>query len=395
MISFEEARAILTRHSSVLGNETVDLDQADGRVLAADVAADRDYPPFHRSTMDGYAIREEDWLVGIRTYTLAEIIFAGQPCRISLAPGFCYKIMTGAAVPPPANAVVRVEDSIVNGDLVTLNASEVRPFMNIARQGEDVLSGEVILKQFSRLRPHLISMLSVVGCTEVLVKKLPSVAIVTTGDEVVPVGREAPQPYQIRNSNSRLIRSMLKEYGIFPRFETHVPDDRNQIRDALATAIESDLVIVNGGVSAGDADYVPQILAELNVKKLFHKVAIRPGKPIWLGLKPNGGMVFALPGNPFSCMVTFKLFVKCYLDLVQGLQPARFMQMPFEGTRAKRVNLNEFFPVRLNEEGTALSAVPINNSGDIRLGLGAGAIALHQIDTGVIHPGDFIKFFFL
>lgn len=395
MISFDEARKILEDHSFVLDTEKLGLDQAGGRVLAEDVVADRDYPPFNRATMDGYAFREEDWSEGIRTYTLAETIFAGQPVTVPIPPGFCYKIMTGAAVPSPANAVVKVEDAVIKGNLVTLNVSEVKPFMNIAQQGEDLQSGEIILKRFSKLKPHLISMLSVVGCTKVLVKKLPAVAIVTTGDEVVPPDREALQPYQIRNSNSCLIRSMIKEYGIEPKFETHAPDDRNQIRNALTIAMENDLVIVNGGVSAGDADYVPQILAELQVKKLFHKVAIRPGKPIWIGLKPDGGMVFALPGNPFSCMVTFKLFVKFYLDLVQGLQPSRFMQMPFEGTRTKRVNLNEFFPVRLNEERTALNAVPINNSGDIRLGLGADAIALHQIDTAVIHPGDSIKFFFL
>lgn len=394
MISFDEAKRIISQHSPILGNELVSIDDADGRVLAEAILADRDYPPFNRSAMDGYALVHEDWVDGIREYRVAETILAGQPSSEKLEKGYCYKIMTGAAVPAPANVVIRVEDSVSAGDQVRLTSPGMRPYMNIARQGEDLLLGDVVVNKHTRLTPQLISILAAVGCGQVPVKKIPSVAVVTTGDEVVPLGSD-PLPYQIRNSNAYLIRSMLKSSGIEPRFLTHVPDDKARIKKVLENALNSELVIINGGVSAGDADYVPQLLENLNVKKLFHKVAIRPGKPIWVGAKPNGGLVFALPGNPFSCMVTFSLFVKLFLNLSQGLNAPHFLKLPFVGARPKKVNLDEFFPVRLNPDTMTVQAVTINGSGDIRLGLNADAIALHPLSTDVINDGDLIYFLFL
>jgi molybdopterin molybdotransferase len=394
MISFEEARAIIRQHVQVLGDELLNLDQALGRVLAEDVLADRDYPPFNRSAMDGYAVMQKDWERGIRKYHIAEMILAGQPVSKKLESGFCYKIMTGAAVPEPANMVIRVEDSEVGQDQVVLTAPVIKSYMNIARRGEDLLAGQVIVAAGNRLTPQLVSLLAAVGYVQVRVKKLPVTAVLTTGDEVVDAGHPV-LPYQIRNSNSHLIQSMLKANGLMPQSVAHVKDDKAVIRIALEKAMDTDLLIINGGVSAGDADYVPQLLESLNVKKLFHKVAIRPGKPIWVGVKPNGGLVFALPGNPFSCLVTFNLFVTCYLQLAQGLECPEFLKLPFSGTRIRSVNLDEFFPVRLNTDTMSLEAVAINGSGDIRLGLNAQAIAWHPVTELFIADKTLLNFFFL
>jgi molybdopterin molybdotransferase len=394
MTSFDEALQIIAQHSLILGTETVHIDDADGRVLAEDIFADRDYPPFNRAAMDGYAINQEDWVSGIREYIVSETILAGQPASKEFVKGSCCKIMTGAAVPGPANVVIRVEDSVVAGDKVRLTSLSMKPYMNIARQGEDLLSGSIIAHKYARLTPQMISILAVVGQEQVMVQRLPSVAVVTTGDEVVPLGQSV-LPYQIRNSNAYLIKSMLKNNGIVPGFVRHVRDDKEMIKGALNEALRSDVVIVNGGVSAGDADYVPQLLEGLHVRKLFHKVAIRPGKPIWVGSKPDGGLVFALPGNPFSCLITFNLFVKLFLNLAQGLGAPQYLKLPFEGTRSKKVNLDEFFPVRIDSDSMTVQSVSINGSGDIRLGLNADAIGLHPLNTDIITSGDLVKFFFL
>jgi molybdopterin molybdotransferase len=394
MISFDEAIRIIAQHSRILGAETVSVDGADGRVLAEDIFADRDYPPFNRAAMDGYAIIYDDWVSGIREFIVSETILAGQPASKKLVKGSCYKIMTGAAVPGPANVVIRVEDSLVADGKVRLTALSMKPYLNIARQGEDLLSGTIVAHKYARLTPRMISILAVVGRERVLVQKLPSVAVVTTGDEVVPLGHSI-LPYQIRNSNAYLIRSMLKNSGIVPAFVRHVRDDKEMIKGALKEALRSDMVIVNGGVSAGDADYVPLLLESFHVQKLFHKVAIRPGKPVWVGVKPDGGLVFALPGNPFSCLVTFNLFVKLFLNLAQGLEAPQYLKLPFKGTRAKKVNLDEFFPVQIDAHSMTVQPVSINGSGDIRLGLNADAIALHPLSTDIIANGDLVEFFFL
>jgi molybdopterin molybdotransferase len=394
MTSLDEALQVITQYSLILGPETVSIDDAYDRVLAEDIVADRDYPPFNRSAMDGYAIRHEDWINGIREYLVLETILAGQPASKKLESGFAYKIMTGAAVPLPANVVIRVEDAVVSGQTVTLAALSMKPYLNIARQGEDLLAGNTIAHKYTRLSPQMMSILAVVGRKQVMVQKLPSVAVVTTGDEVVEVGQSI-LPYQIRNSNAYLIRSMLRDNGIIPGSVVHVKDHKEEIAAALQNALQSDVVIVNGGVSAGDADYVPQLLEGLGVGKLFHKVAIRPGKPIWVGVKQNVGLVFALPGNPFSCMVTFNLFVRLALRLMQGLKPQSDLKLPFQGMRPKKINLDEFFPVRVNRASMTVQAVSINGSGDIRLGLNADAIALHPAGTDQITDGDLVQFFFL
>lgn len=394
MISFDEARQIIKEHLSFFGEEDVHLAHAAGRVLAGAIFADRDYPPFNRAAMDGYAIKYEDWLNGIRSYTLTEVILAGQQASKILETGFCYKIMTGAAVPRPADVVIRVEDSLAEEGQVRLTATEMRPWLNIARQGEDLRPGDPVIDRNSTLTPQLISILAATGHERVRVQKLPAVAVITTGDEVVPIGQKV-LPYQIRNSNAHLISALLRQNGIVPGLVTHVKDQKEAIKTNLEKALAFDLVIVNGGVSAGDADYVPQLLEVLGVKKLFHKVAIRPGKPIWVGAKPNGGLVFALPGNPFSCMVTFQLFIRVFLDLSMGLNPRPFLQLPFEGSRNKKANLDEFFPVRFNTSAMTLQPAAINGSGDIRLGINADAIAWHPADLHQINPGDLVKFMFL
>jgi molybdopterin molybdotransferase len=304
MIDYKEAQQILGTHAKSFGRERVALDQARERVLTEQIRADRDYPPFNRSTMDGYAIRYSDWENGIRDFSIAEIIYPGVVHTRTIGPGQCYKIMTGAAVPHEADAVMRKEEVGEDGQWIHTGQSACLPFQNIARRGEDLQSGELAIQTTRLCDPSVMGLLASLGRTQVEVERLPAVSLFTTGNEVVPFDAHVSS-FQIRNSNRWIMESLFANRGILPRSSAHLRDDRGLLRSSLEGSLESDLIVMSGGVSAGDADFVPDVLEEIGVKRLFHKVAIKPGKPIWCGILPNGGMVFALPGNPFSCLVTF------------------------------------------------------------------------------------------
>ncbi|HEX9512823.1 MAG TPA: molybdopterin molybdotransferase MoeA [Puia sp.] len=400
MITYQQAQEIVAKQARSFGQEKIGLEQAYGRVLAATVLADRDYPPFHRATMDGYAIRYNDWEAGLRQFEVAEILYAGAAATRPLTRGKCYKIMTGAAVPPDADTVIRREDtddpapseeetasSVKSSHNVTILLSSCQRFQNIARQGEDLQAGDIAIGVPSRIGPAVIGILASLGNNECLVEKLPRVALFTTGNEVVPV--DAPvSAIQIRNSNRWILQSLLKEWGISPVLYEHLPDSKDALRYSLAKAITSaDIILLSGGVSAGDADYVPGILKELGVKPLFHKIAIRPGKPVWCGITPGGAMVFALPGNPFSGMVGFVLLIKHYLHACFGLAAPMPMGLPLDSGRKKKTPLDEFFPVQFIGSPARLQTIDINGSGDSRLGLYANALALHPADSGDLPEG--------
>jgi molybdopterin molybdotransferase len=394
MISFIEAQQLITSLARSFGTEEIALADADCRVLAEDIYADRDYPPFNRAAMDGYAINTNDWEAGLRNYTVQQVIFAGERANAELSNGTCYKIMTGAPVPLTANAVIRREDVEQAGDTVNFQIEAVRPFQSISRKGEDMRQGDLILPKGTQCSFAAISILASLGKGTVKVECLPKVALFTTGNELVAVGKPVGDT-QIRNSNQYLLKSLLKKWLTKPVICQHIIDDKEQLKSALAKALSCDIIITCGGVSAGDADYLPEVLADLGVRKLFHKVAIKPGKPIWCGQIPAGGMVFALPGNPVSCMVTFKLFIESYLSTCLGLGAPKTLTLPFRGTRAHSANLDEFFPVTVSGEPAVIQQLPINSSGDIRLGLNADAFAHHPVDVAELVDGTLVSCYLL
>jgi molybdopterin molybdotransferase len=390
MLTYKQAQQVITGLSHSFGTETVALNDAGNRILAEDIDADRDYPPFNRATMDGYAINTRDWESGACEFKVQQVIYAGQTGENELQAAACYKIMTGAPVPLSANAVIRREDAVQVGDEVRFDLETIRPYQNIARQGEDIKIGEGILKANSICTPAVISLLATMGKNTIKVKALPRVALFTTGDEVVDATAEI-KPNQIRNSNQYLLKSLLKKWLIKPQVCEHVIDDKEQLTNTLNKVLNFDIIITCGGVSAGDADYLPEVLDGLGVKKLFHKLSIRPGKPIWCGQLPNGGLVFALPGNPFSCMVTFKLFIEAYLSVCFGLGMPKLLQLPFSGKRKRNSGFDEFFPVSISGEPSALHPIPINTSGDIRLGLHADALAFHPAEVDELKDDDLVN----
>lgn len=388
---YTEAQHILMNAAHSFGKETVPLEQAFGRVLCEKITADRDYPPFNRAAMDGYALRFEDFEKGQRNFKVNETIFAGQTPSTKLTPNQCYKIMTGASTPHDANLVIRREDTEEKNGTVTILVDTAKPFQNIAKRAEDLRRDDTIIDKPLTATPAVISLLAAVGKQSVMVEKLPRVAIVTTGDEVIAVDQPVSD-VQIRNSNSWLLKSLLHKQGIQPFPVIHVPDEPAALQNAIKQALDADIIISCGGVSAGDADYVPDAMAATGVEKLFHKLMIRPGKPIWCGKTADGKMVFALPGNPLSCMVTFSLFVQPFLNACYGLPAPTTIHLALQGERSKKTNLDEFFPVKIVPGAGAVQIVPFNGSGDIRAALFADGFARHHREKSIIKEGEPVEF---
>ncbi|MBC7826432.1 MAG: molybdopterin molybdotransferase MoeA [Chitinophagaceae bacterium] len=378
MIVFSEAQKLVIEQARSFGNEKISLDDAAGRVISEKIVADRDYPPFDRASVDGYAIRQSDWNAGLRTFLIREVIFAGKEPDASIEQGECYKIMTGAAVPACADSIIRKEDVAEWSGRIDCSLHVLNINQHIARRGEDVKMGHIISSEPLFCSPAVTGILASIGKHEIVVERLPQVCIITTGDEIISID-STPGAVQIRNSNRHVLKALLKKWNISPFYSMHVPDAIDEIRSALQTAIQSDIIIICGGVSAGDADHVPGVLTTMGAKKIFHKVAIKPGKPIWFGKFDQGPIVFALPGNPLSCLVTFRLFIETFLFYSVGLKNPLQISLPLRGNRSKKSQLDEFFPVKITGIPSCLDIISFNGSGDITAAIQADAIAKHPL----------------
>lgn len=391
MLSYRQAQEVIMAQAKSFGIEKVRLEASLGRVLAHGVFAPRDLPPFNRAAVDGYAIRFVDFEQGIRTFELEETIFAGEREKKALLAGQCYKIMTGAAVPASANTVFRREDTTEINNQVILNTEKGFEWQNIAVKGQDLKIGALGIPGSYQINASAIGFLTSLGQAEVSVHKQPEVAIITTGDEIKAVG-EHVDAFQIYNSNLSVLKALLAEYDIEVSTAAHVLDDQAELKKAIAQNLHQDILILTGGVSAGDADYVPEILKDLGVEILFHQVAIKPGKPILCGKINGGAMVFALPGNPFSCLVTFKIFVDTYLRTCLSLAPRPVFKLPADFNRKKRTGFDEFFPVTIKGPQPTLELTALNGSGDIRLGTFSNALAIQAANQMEIAKGEEIYY---
>lgn len=391
MKTFEEAITMISTITTPFEKEPISLEDADGRILAENIYADRDYPPFNRAAMDGYAIMQSDWEKGVRKYRIIEVIYTGQSARHPLISGACYKIMTGAATPETADIIIRREDAQEFKNLVILQADTIKPYQNIARKGEDTRMGALLISSPVRCTPQVISLLATVGKALIEVYTLPKVALITTGDEVVSPAANI-NPLQIRNSNQYLLRSLLKKWNIRPALCEHVSDNKAALKAILDEALKNEIIIINGGVSAGDADHVPDVLHELGAKTLFHKVSIRPGKPLLVATMPSGAVIFALPGNPLSCLTTFTLFVEHYFYQCSGYDKRPVQRLPILGNRSKKHQLTEFFPVNADNPA-GLNLLAFNGSGDVTASIHAHGLAMQASSVAQINAGDIINFY--
>ena len=379
MISLDKAIRIVEQSVTALNSEErVSLSESLNRVLRHDVVSDINMPPFRKTAVDGYACRAADL---DNPLTVIEVIAAGTTPQKTIAQGTCSKIMTGAPIPNGADCVIPVEDTELLSD-GTIRFKGSKPKSNICELGEDIKIGESPLKKGTLIKPQHIAIMAALGCHSPIVSVRPRVSILPTGDELVEP-TEIPQGSKIRNSNGHQLIAQVISAGAIPMYHGIVGDTEEVTEKAIARALaESDVVVLTGGVSMGDFDYVPRIMERLGVKILFDSIAVQPGKPTTFGVAGNK-LIFGLPGNPVSSFVQFELLVKpALLMMMQCNEPyARTYKLPlaidYSRKRAERLGL---FPVIVNDKG---EVEPLEFHGSAHIFSLAKATGIAAIPLGV------------
>lgn len=361
MITLDEALQIVLRSARPLGGEHIELRDARKRVLAEDVTADLDMPPFDKATMDGYACRRADLA---NVLAVVETIPAGVAPRREIGPNQCAKIMTGAALPHGADCVVMIEQTEPAGkDTIRFTGDGTAD--HISRRGEDLECGQVVLGKGCRLGAPQVAVLASVGCVRPRVARRPRVAVIASGNELVAPAT-TPGPSQIRNTNGPQLLTQLDAVGVEARDYGIVADTATAIDHVLKAALaENDVVIVSGGVSVGDFDLIPAALRHNDVKLLFEKIAVKPGKPTVFGLAEQK-YCFGLPGNPVSTFVVFELLVKPFLSALMGCDYVPFTVEMYldEGLVRNDTDRQSWIPVR-RTSATTVRAVEYHGSAHI------------------------------
>jgi molybdopterin molybdotransferase len=312
MVSVREAEEIINRVPAPVCTENVPIREAVGCILAEGVKADRDLPPFDRVAMDGYAIYSQAFTRG-KSFRIAGVQPAGCEALLLPSPDDCIEVMTGALLPSGTDAVIKYEDGqVVHGFFTPFADVKVSPFMNIHRKGTDARKDEELLAPGIIISPAEVAVLAAVGKPSVQVYRFPKTVLVSTGDELVAVEAQ-PQPHQIRRSNLVALQAAMK--AMYWNAEAvHIKDNYDEVRSSLAQLLRDfEILIISGGVSKGKFDYLPRALEENGVSKLFHQVAQKPGKPFWFGMRNDGRVVFALPGNPVSTYLCFYRYVRPWI----------------------------------------------------------------------------------
>lgn len=335
MLSVEEALELVKQHSLPLAPKLVDLRDAVGLQLAEEIRSDINSPPYDKALMDGYAVRSSDREPERR---ILEEIAAGDVPRYPVTPRSASRIMTGAPIPDGADAVVQIErTTLVSDSTVRIENGAVTPGQNVLPLGASLRVGDVVLRNGATLRPIEIGVLAEIGHAVVRAIPRPRVAILSTGSELVDVN-QTPRPGQIRNSNGPLLAAITEKLGAVAQELGIARDENEELRRLMAEGLTADILVLSGGVSAGKFDLVPGMLAELGVQQVLHKIALRPGKPLWFGVREKDDhrvLVFGLPGNPVSSFVCFELFVRPALSALAG--------RGFVGLPTKQVTLNHAF----------------------------------------------------
>ncbi len=363
MIAVKEATALVLQDRIELGSERVALADAIGRLLAEPLLADRDFPPFDRVTMDGIAINFSAFEAGKQTFAIEAMQTAGMPALSLQNRHHAIEVMTGAVLPIGTDTVIRYEDLDIQDKFAKLRIPTITKGQNIHKQGSDKKAGDLIVPQGSILSAAEIGIAASIGKSSILVKKLPEMAIISTGDEIVPIA-ETPLSHQIRASNAATIATLLSKWKI--KVATlHLPDQSEEMQTSLAVCLQKfDAILLTGGVSEGKLDHVPGVLAALGVEKVFHKVQQKPGKPLWFGKSKRGTTVFALPGNPVSALMCTVRYVEPWLRANLGLSPIQREGAILKEAVQFKPDLTYFVQVQLEkEENGCRWAKPIEGKG--------------------------------
>jgi molybdopterin molybdotransferase len=410
VLRFEDARRVVEQHASGLGprgRELLGLLDAVGRVLAEPIHADRDYPPFPRATRDGYAVRAADLDNVPATLEIVGEVRAGGAENLSISAGQAVAIMTGAAVPTGADAVVMVEHTSRAGDHVQIQRS-VAEGENIVPSGAEAKRGDKLLSPGTHLGYREIAVAGSVGRSRLVVNAKPKIAVLSTGDEVVDVD-VPPGPNRIRNSNSYSLAAQILAAGGEPVLLPIAPDEPERLRELLVEGLDADLLLITGGVSMGKYDLVEQVLTGIKAEFFFTGALIQPGRPVVFGRIPWGAgaparetsseteahkYFFGLPGNPISTMVTFELFARPVLDVLGGATPQEltFVHAKLKKEIRTKIGLKRFLPAILSGEfeNTEVELVKWQGSGDLAAVARSNCYVVVPPDREQIGAGEWV-----
>lgn len=398
MISVEEASRIVLENLPAPQTEEVPFSAALGRVLARDLDATRDMPPFDRAGVDGYAVNAADVERAPVELMVVGESRAGAGFDGSLKPGEAVSIMTGAPVPEGADAVQMIEvcQSLNDGVAVRV-AKSVRPRENIAPRGSEAQAGKLVLGKGHRIGPSELAVMATFGFTRVAVYRRPSVAILATGDELVEFD-ESPGPHQIRNSNAHCLAGQLRYMDLEPEYLGIARDAKCDLREKLLEGLERDVLLITGGVSMGEYDFVRDVFEELGLEMLFNKIAIKPGKPTVFARKDHR-LVFGLPGNPLSALVTFECFVRPALGRLCGMKHPELPRVmgELEVDMRQSPGRTGFFPAfaRWDANGWKVQPLRWKSSGDIIGFTDANATFIFPKDRSSLSRGETVEIMLL
>lgn len=364
-ISVKEAASIILKNTENFGVETIPLTQTFGRTLKESVFADRDFPPFDRVSMDGIAISKANFDKDIRSFKIENIQAAGKVQISLINPDYCIEAMTGAILPLNTDSVIPYEQVTIENGIAKVLIDEISYFKNIHPKGFDKKENTLLLSENTKIGAAEIGVLATVGKTHVKVAKRPKIAIISTGDELVNVD-QTPKPYQIRKSNVYSVLALLNDLNLEADL-FHLNDDKEELLKEINQILNDfDILIFSGGVSKGKFDFLPQVLEELEVKKCFHSVKQKPGKPFWFG-KKGSKTIFAFPGNPVATFLNFiKYFNPWYLKSI-GLNFVSNNLAILEEDFTFKSNLTYFLQVKITNKDGMLFAKPIMGNGSADL----------------------------
>ncbi|MFG0333654.1 MAG: gephyrin-like molybdotransferase Glp [Maioricimonas sp. JB049] len=392
MLTVDQAWERISQEVTPREPEERELSEAAGHVLANDVTSAVDSPPFDKALMDGYAVRFADLAEPPVDLRVVDEVTAGRTPQMPVGAGEAIRIMTGAPLPDGADAVVPVEDTTFDeaSQRVTITVAPGGEGANLARRGAAMRAGEPVLTAGRLLRPQEIGLLAELGQAQVSVRQRPVISVLATGDELVPYSQQ-PGKGQIRNSNEPMLTVQITEAGATPRPLGIARDDRDELAAAVRSGLEADILCLSGGVSAGKLDLVPSVLEQAGVREVFHKVAVKPGKPLWFGVldgdrtadgRPR--FIFGLPGNPVSSMVCFELFVRMAVWRLQGDPEAAPRRLPATIVEPFQIrgDRRTFLPVRLSVTAGGLEAIPVPWQGSFDLRATVDADGLLDVPPG-------------
>jgi molybdopterin molybdotransferase len=395
MLSVDLALQLVLDNTQPLPPVQSSLVDAGGRVLAEPIVSDIDSPPHDKAIVDGYAVVAADLVApNVELAILEEITAGAMPTR-TVERGLASRIMTGAPLPPGADAVVMVEQTEMAGNCVRILSGRAKSGQNIMRRAAAMSRGQIVLAAGKRLRPIELGLLAEVGRTSVLVIPQPRVTVIATGNELVEQGAE-PAPGQIRNSNGPMLAALARSAGAVVASSEIARDNPDDLHRIISAGLRSYVLVISGGVSAGVLDLVPNVLKQLGVEQVFHKVDLKPGKPLWFGVRrrdeSQSTLVFGLPGNPVSSLVCYELFVRPAIQKLCGQSPTGLRRAAGVLARdhQQRGERPTYWPaVWNNPEGeTTVVLLPWQGSGDLRTLADANCLACFPAGERLYSAGE-------